>query len=176
MSEGSTGAPPTLRGERVTLRPPEERDAESFAAILREPAVASWWGTWDADRVRRELLADDESVVLAIETGGALIGLVLYSEEDDPDYRHAGMDIALTTARHGQGLGAETLRVLARHLFDVRGHHRLTIDPAAANERAVRCYERIGFRRVGILRRYERGPDGTWRDGLLLDLLAGELR
>jgi aminoglycoside 6'-N-acetyltransferase len=167
---------PVLRGERVTLRRLEDVDAEPLAEILREPAVARWWGAWDADRVRRELLADDESVVFAVEVAEELIGLVMYHEANEPEYRHAGMDISLTTARHGQGLGAETLRVLARHLFDVRGHHRLTIDPAAANERAIRSYESIGFRRVGIMRSYERSPDGTWHDGLLMDLLAGELR
>jgi aminoglycoside 6'-N-acetyltransferase len=167
---------PVLRGKRVTLRPLEDVDAERLGEILREPAVARWWGAWDADRVRRELLADDESVAFAVEVGEELIGLVMYHEENEPEYRHAGMDISLTTARHGQGLGAETLRVLARHLFDVRGHHRLTIDPAAANERAIRSYESIGFRRIGIMRSYERSPDGTWHDGLLMDLLAGELR
>jgi aminoglycoside 6'-N-acetyltransferase len=67
------------------------------------------------------------------------------------------------------------VRTLARWLFDVRGHHRITIDPAVANERAIRAYERVGFRRVGVMRRYERGADGTWHDGLLLDLLPEEL-
>ena len=52
----------------------------------------------------------------------------------------------------------------------------MTIDPAAANTRAIRAYEKIGFRPVGVMRQYERAPDGTWRDGLLMDLLAGELR
>src|SRR5262245_65820099 len=141
MSRGE----PVLRGERVTLRRLEDVDAERLAEILREPAVARWWGDWDADRVRRELLADDESVVFAVDVDDELIGLVMYHEENDPEYRHAGMDISLTTPRHGQGLGAETLRVLARHLFGARGHHRLTIDPAAANERAIRSYESIGF-------------------------------
>jgi aminoglycoside 6'-N-acetyltransferase len=27
-----------------------------------------------------------------------------------------------------------------------------------------------------VMRSYERGPDGTWHDGLLMDLLATELR
>jgi aminoglycoside 6'-N-acetyltransferase len=143
---------PLLRGERVTLRRLDDADAEPLAEILQEPAVARWWGDWDPDRVRRELLADDESVVFAVEVAEELIGLVMYHEENEPEYRHAGMDISLATARHGQGFGAETLRVLARHLFDVRGHHRLTIDPAAANGRAIRSYESIGFRRVGIMR------------------------
>ena len=66
--------------------------------------------------------------------------------------------------------------MLARHLVDDLGHHRLTIDPAAANTRAIRAYEKAGFRAVGVMRRYERAPDGTWRDGLLMDLLADELR
>ena len=51
----------------------------------------------------------------------------------------------------------------------------MSIDPAAANERAIRAYERVGFRRVGVMRAYERGPDGTWHDGLLMDLLRDEL-
>ena len=67
------------------------------------------------------------------------------------------------------------MRTLARYLFAERGHHRLTIDPAATNEPAIRCYQRLGFRPVGIMRRYERGPDGIWHDGLLMDLLSSDL-
>jgi len=63
------------------------------------------------------------------------------------------------------------VRLLADHLLDDRGHHRLTIDPAAGNERAIRCYEAVGFRRVGIMRRYERGADGVFHDGLLMELV-----
>ena len=45
----------------------------------------------------------------------------------------------------------------------------LTIDPAAHNVRAIRCYEQVGFRPVGIMREYWLDPEGVWRDGLLLD-------
>jgi aminoglycoside 6'-N-acetyltransferase len=65
--------------------------------------------------------------------------------------------------------------VLARHLVHERGHHRLVIDPAAENVRAIRCYERVGFRRIGVQRKSELAGDGTWRDGLLMDMLAEEL-
>jgi aminoglycoside 6'-N-acetyltransferase len=51
----------------------------------------------------------------------------------------------------------------------------LTIDPAAANTYAIKAYERVGFKPVGIMRQYERGPDGTWHDGLLMELLAEDL-
>ena len=54
-------------------------------------------------------------------------------------------------------------------------HHRFTIDPAVHNQRAIRCYAAVGFRRVGVMRNYERVDDGPWHDGLLMDLLAEEL-
>ena len=73
------------------------------------------------------------------------------------------------------GLGTDAVRTLAIHLIDDLGHHRLTIDPAADNAAAIRAYEKVGFRAVGLMRRYERGSDGTWHDNLLMDLLADEL-
>jgi aminoglycoside 6'-N-acetyltransferase len=85
------------------------------------------------------------------------------------------MDIFLAPDRHGQGLGTDALRTLARHLIDDRGHHRLVIDPAVANTRAIGAYEKLGFRPVGVMRQVERSPDGEWRDALLMDLLADEL-
>ena len=163
-----------LHGERVVLRPLEERDFERLVEIGAEPEVARWWpGISRADLA--ETAAADDVVALAVEVDGRVAGMIQFHEEDEPDFRHAGMDIFLSSECHGQGLGADAIRTLARHLIDGRGHHRLTIDPAVANERAIRCYERVGFRRVGIMRRYWRDPAGEWQDGLLLDLLAGEL-
>jgi aminoglycoside 6'-N-acetyltransferase len=91
-----------------------------------------------------------------------------------PRYRHAAIDMFLDPALHGRGLGTEAIRQLSAILFDERGHHRITIDPAATNTRAIRAYEKAGFRVVGVMRAYERGPDGDWHDGLLMELLATE--
>jgi len=53
----------------------------------------------------------------------------------------------------------------------------VVIDPAADNEAAIRCYPAVGFRPAGVMRRFERDVDGAgWHDGLLIDLLADELR
>jgi aminoglycoside 6'-N-acetyltransferase len=167
---------PVLRGALVTLRPVEPGDAERLAEILAHPEVARWWPGFDLERVRRELTGgDDDTVVFAVEADGQVVGLVQYAEEDDPDYRHASVDVTLHPGWWGCGLGPDAVRRLARHLFEDRGHHRVTIDPAAHNERAIRAYRRVGFRPVGVMRRYERGADGTWHDGLLMDLLPEDL-
>jgi len=163
-----------LRGERVLLRRGRPEDADRLFQIRNEPEVIRWWGSDDIEEISEQFIEADEGFV--IEAYGEVVGAIQYHEEDDPMYRHAGIDIFLTTSRHGQGLGTEAIRLLARHLFEERGHHRLTIDPAADNAAAIRAYEKVGFRRVGIMRNYECGPDGVWHDGLLMDMLGEELR
>ena len=167
---------PTLAGPRVTLRPGGPGDAAALHAILAEPSVAHWWGDPDSiDAIAGELAGGDASLLLVIEIGGEVAGGIQFHEEDDPMYRHAGIDLYLSTRFQGQRAGPEAVTLLARYLFEVRGHHRLTIDPAAANDRAIRCYAKVGFRPVGLMRQYERGPSGEFHDGLLMDLLGSEL-
>jgi aminoglycoside 6'-N-acetyltransferase len=159
-----------FRGERVILRPLDERDVPRVVVLAADPSVSRWWPGVTAEAVQKEL-----ALSLAVTLEGEVIGLAQYYEETDPDYRHAGIDLFLGAPWQGHGLGTDTVRTLARYLVHDRGHHRLIIDPAAENAAAIRCYEGVGFKRVGVMRRYERGPEGEWRDGLLLDLLAEEL-
>ena len=165
-------APAAMAGHTVVLRPVTAAHVPAIMAVVTHPEIAKWWGGYDLERVRRELLGPHS---FAVEQHGSVVGLILYYENDDPDHRHAAVDLALHPDAHGQGLGADAVRTLARHLIDVRGHHRLVIDPAVHNERAIRCYTRVGFRPVGVQRQYERAHDGTWQDALLMDLLADEL-
>ncbi|NBH07566.1 GNAT family protein [Amycolatopsis sp. SID8362] len=163
-----------IHGERVRLRPIGPADRARVREILASPEVARWWG--DPDTETEGLYSVEEGYsVYVIEFDGVVVGLIQSCEEVDPQYRHAGIDISVHPDFHGRGVGTDAVRTLARHLLD-GGHHRLTIDPAAANETAIRVYEKVGFRPVGVLRRYERAADGSWHDGLLMDLLAGELK
>jgi aminoglycoside 6'-N-acetyltransferase len=155
-----------LRGEQVLLRPLSHTDVGRVQEIQRQPSVVARWG---------EPSGFEGVVPFAIEFDGEVVGLIQYHEEDDPMYRHAGIDLFLAEEVQGQGLGTDAVRTMARYLVDERGHHRLTIDPAADNPAAIRAYEKVGFKRVGVMRRYERLPGGEWHDGLLMDLLAEEL-
>lgn len=156
-----------LHGERLTLRRATPGDGEALAAILSEPAVEQWWGPYDPETALDEL---DISFVILV--GESVIGWLLFDEEEWWQYPQVAFDIALTSALHGRGYGQEALRIAIRH-FVARGHHRFQIDPAVENERAIRCYAALGFKRVGILRSYERRED-AWHDGLLMDLLAAQ--
>jgi aminoglycoside 6'-N-acetyltransferase len=176
-ADGATAAQPTLIGEIVTIRPLRPNDRAALVAVLSDPTVAEWWDSRGAQVSADELLADDPTVtVFGMEVDGELAGSIQYAEELEPDYRHAGIDIFMSSRFQGRGAGTDAVRTMARYLIEVRGHHRLTIDPAAANARAIHVYEKVGFKPVGVMRRYERGQDGSFHDGLLMDMLADELR
>lgn len=164
-----------VEGACVRLRHAGPDDRARLHEILTEPSVAAWWGTHALDELDQLLDgADPRTTVFVVEVQGRTVGLLYASEELDPDYRHGAIDVTLAEDAQDRGLGTDAVRAAVRWLFAERGHHRVTIDPAATNDRAIACYRKVGFRPVGILRAYERGPDGTWHDGLLMDLLADE--
>ena len=163
-----------ITGRLVRLRPATGADLPAFRRILGRPEVARWWGDPEAE-AQEACAPPDDIRSYAIEYRGEVVGVIQSWEESTPRYRHAGIDIAVDPDRHRRGIGADAIHALALRLLEVDGHHRLTIDPAAENEPAIRLYRRLGFRPVGVMRGYERHEDGSLHDGLLMELLAGEL-
>jgi aminoglycoside 6'-N-acetyltransferase len=164
----------SLRGERVVLRPTRPADAGALRAILATPEVAAWWGPVPEGFPSHD---DPAATRLSILHDGRIAGLIQYSEEPDPDYRHARIDIFVDPRLHGRGLGTDATTTLVRHLVEDRGHHRVTIDPASDNGPAIRCYEKVGFRRVGVMHAAWRDPaTGAWRDTLLMELVTPPAR
>ena len=162
-------AGPTLRGRHVTLRPMHDGDAGDLRDMRAAPEVAEWWGPLEDDFP----LGDEPDVTrMSILMGERLVGLIQYGEEPDESFRHAWVDVFVSAENHGRGIGTDALETLVEHLLTDRGHHRVTIDPAVDNRAAVRCYEKAGFRRVGVMESAELDPQtGRWRDVLLMELV-----
>lgn len=166
----------SLRGDRVLLRLAVPDDIPVLEQIRREPSVERWWGLLRPGELAADLDGSDpDTTVYAIELDGAVIGAIQWWQQREPAFRHAGMDIYLTSHTQDRGIGTEAVRLLATHLVEEHHYHRLVIDPAAANERAIRAYAKVGFQPAGVLRKSWRAPDGTWEDQVLMDLLADEL-
>jgi RimJ/RimL family protein N-acetyltransferase len=158
-----------LTSAPLELRPLAAGDEQELERIHRTPEVARWW-----DLPEEEFPWDEPaSTRFTILVDGQIAGLIQYWEEPEPRYRHAGIDLFLDPALHGRGIGAEAVRRVVRMLVDELGHHRITIDPALANAAAIRCYEKVGFRAVGVMRQAERDPGGEgWHDCLLMELVS----
>lgn len=155
----------------MILRELTAADGRELRRIHETPEVALWWGVLSPDFPDE----DPTATRFVIEHDGAVAGLVQYFEEPDPDYRHALIDIFLDPALHGRGLGTQALSAIVALLIDDRGHHRLTIDPAANNAAAIRAYEKVGFKPIGVLHQYEHDHEGDgWHDCLLMEYLASD--
>lgn len=152
------------------LRPVSDADLAPLADIVAMPTVRDWWsGADDRERVFSDLKEHTASFVIQVQ--GAIAGWLGCEEERDYYYPSAALDIVLAPDFQDRGLGPEALRLVVDWLVEERGHHRITIDPNIANERAIRCYQRVGFRRVGVMEAYERGDDGKWHDALFMELV-----
>jgi aminoglycoside 6'-N-acetyltransferase len=162
---------PTLTGERMILRPPEAEDASALLSILSEPEVSRWWVGYTPQRISDEILEPGNALVMQID--GQCAGAIFLYPNDDPEYLHVVIHLFLGAKWYGHRYGAEALALVIAHLATL-GHHRFTLDPNIHNAPAIRSYERLGFRRVGVLREYQLRPDGSHEDGLLMDLVLSD--
>jgi phosphoribosylanthranilate isomerase len=160
--------PAELRGRQVVLRPIDPDDAEALRTIHVTPEVAAWWGDMDPGFPFDE----PQSTRFTIWVDDRVAGLIQYGEEDEPEYRHAWIDVFVDPELHGRGVGTDAVVTVRDHLIGERGHHRVTIDPSLDNVAAVRSYEKAGFRRVGVMRAADRVSGGQWRDALFMEHVA----
>jgi len=152
------------------IRPATEADVAAVVALLADPGVERWWGSTPEADVREELAT---SFVILVD--GEVAGWIQCDEETWFQGPRVDFDIAIADRFQGQGHGPAALRLAVEH-FASRGHHRFTIVPALANERAIRAYAAAGFQPVGILQQGSRVTrEDPFEDDLLMDLLADEL-
>jgi aminoglycoside 6'-N-acetyltransferase len=158
-----------LTGPTVHLTTTTGEDGPALHAIHTDPAVSEFWDLPDEGFPMED---EPETRRLTIRANGEIAGLVQFGEEEEPKYRHAWIDIFVAPSHQGRGVGTEAIRLVIDHLLVERGHHPITIDPAAHNEAAVRCYTKAGFEPTGILHLAERSSDGkSWHDALFMELV-----
>jgi RimJ/RimL family protein N-acetyltransferase len=148
----------------VSFRPLTQADLPLLHEWLGRPHIAEWWSpTPTLAEVEEEfgpLLGDRSTTRPYVVLGdGAPIGYIQsylamdsgegwWEEEEDPGVR--GIDQFLAYAEQlGHGLGTVMVRAFVRQLFADPSVTRIQTDPSPKNRRAIRCYEKAGFRPVG---------------------------
>ena len=79
------------------------------------------------------------------------------------------------TDMQSQGLGTEAKALTTIYAMDELKLHRLELESFIYNERALRCYEKLGFRREGV-RREAKFHDGRFHDAVQMAILESEWR
>ncbi len=110
--------------------------------------------------------------VWTIEVEGEAIGVCeLHAESMGPTAAF-GIIIGEKTA-WGKGYGTAATREVVRIGFEEMGLERIWLTASSVNPRGVRCYEKVGFRHEGVLRR-ARWKRGEWIDVINMGLLRSE--
>jgi [ribosomal protein S5]-alanine N-acetyltransferase len=172
---------PFLIGENVYLRPVERADAPLCARWLNDPAVSRTLAQYRPMNLQSEeefidrARSDEHSVLLAIvlRDGDRPIG-VGGLDLIDFKARRARFGIVIGEPDHwGRGHGTEATRLILRHAFATLNLHRVWLQVYEYNERGLRCYDRIGFRREGVLRQ-DHYSEGRYWDVIAMGLLRPE--
>lgn len=170
MTTASSFTP--VSGPLVTLRAPQAADAAPLLSILSEPEVAVWWVGYTPERVQEEII-DHPDTARIIEVEGQCVGAMFVLRGSDAEYPTTVIHIFLSTAYRGRRIGEEALALAIREEF-ADGITRITLDPNIHNDGAIRSYERLGFRRIGVLRDYQVRPGGHLEDALFMDLTRSD--
>jgi aminoglycoside 6'-N-acetyltransferase len=172
-------AHPPIEGPRLRLRPLTRADLPELRRCS-DPEVERFWGraAADDDELWTEAVAPGCGAVFpfVVEEEGRGVGVMQYPHDCDrpEDEWQAGIDIYLgADGSRDRGVCTEAVRTLLRYLFEVKGVHRVTIDPEVGNARAIRSYEKAGFRFEGVLRHNDR-LDGRWVDTHYMAILGDE--
>lgn len=150
----------------VTLRLMTEHDIPMLHDWLNRPHIVEWWGGEEkrltlaqtAAQYMPSVMAKDRVTPYIAMLGDQAIGYAQsyvalgsgdgwWEEETDPGVR--GIDQSLARADLlGQGLGTRMVTALVKLLFTDPAVTKIQTDPAPHNGRAIRCYEKAGFRRI----------------------------
>lgn len=171
-----------ITGETVYLRPIEHSDIDGgWLDWINDPEVNRHLGS--AFPVTREALEryfeasqPPHVFMFAIceREGSTHVGNARLSGLDWLN-RRASFGWLIGEGRcRGRGYGTEALALAVHYGFLTLGLNRISMSMWEENQASMRCAEKVGFRREGILRQYV-FKDGAFRDAVLMSLLASEL-
>lgn len=184
-AESSTAIPerPLLRGDRVWLRPLEARDMPAYVAGINDTEVGAYAGyrmpfsleqatAWHTRTLEQSRSGEGYFFAVCELGDDRFVGTTWLKEVHQLD-GNAELAIYMDRDHIGSGWGTDAQRVLLAFGFGTLGLERISLIVNAGNARAIRSYEKVGFRREGVMRRSFR-VNGTMTDSLLMAILRDE--
>ena len=154
--------------ETVRLRPARRADWDLIRGWLARPDIEAWWGPRNATEAEVNIaLNSGHALCRIIEAGGVAVGYAhavdatMWGDELPQDLAPGTWDLDLFIAseeHRGRGVGQAALAQLKDEVFGTTLATAVCVFPSIRNERAVRAYERAGFRWQRIWNDPHMGP------------------
>lgn len=161
-----------LRGQKVILIPIKPEEKQAFYELATQSYGSRFWYDQErkSKRSKTEFFQDwkdayfdpdnpNEGQCFWIVVNDQKIGQVNYNKIHPRD-KKVELDIIIGPKEYlGKGYGTDALKTLIIYLFDDFNINKIWIEARANNSRAVKAYQKIGFKQEGILRQesYFRG-------------------
>lgn len=172
---------PVLTGDGVVLRPLGAEDAGAMFAGLGDAESTRLTGSHESFTFEQvaahcaRVAAAEDRWDYAIVVDDRIVGEVVLNEVDS-DNRSANIRIVIwEPAARNKGYGAQAMRLLTGFGIEQVGLHRIELGVFAFNPRAIRAYEKVGYRIEGT-RRDALLWDGAWIDQHTMAVIADEWR
>ena len=154
--------------ESVRLRPARRTDWDLIRGWLARPDIEAWWGPRSATEAEVNIAINSgHALCRIIEAGGVAVGYAhavdatMWGDELPQDLAPGTWDLDLFIAseeHRGRGVGQAALSQLKDEVFGTTLATAVCVFPSIRNERAVRAYERAGFRWQRIWNDPHMGP------------------
>lgn len=171
-----------MLGERVSLAVVAPDDAGKLTEWLNDLAVTIPLGDEAYSSITLEKIAKE--IQYTGDTGGHVFSIIA-NESGLPIGRCLlfNVDFVNRSAKLGifigekacwnQGFGKEALNLLLEYAFHLLNLNSVMLGAFEFNERAIRCYQSVGFKEIGR-RRQARLIGGRYYDAVMMDMLAEE--
>lgn len=172
-----------LRGTRVYLRDLRPTDAASIHTMTENEEIRYLTGTknrFTQQSIEQHILLwkNDPSrmdfAICLMETDEMIGDIALFHIDEsnkNAAFRIAMHDMALT----GKGYGPEAIDILMHYVFNHLKLHRLQLEVYSHNERGIRAYKKLGFKKEGVLRD-ALYYNGEFMDEMIMSILESEFR
>lgn len=160
---------PIITGEKVVLRPFEEKDCDVMYAILNEPDLKKLTGSVSSDEEayaapqpeeRKEIhqwykTRNDQNnrldLAVVHKESNQVVGEVVFNEYDE-ETDNVNFRVLLSEASCNKGLGTEAISLFIQYGMEELELHKIGLEVYSFNPRAEKVYQKVGFKLEGIKR------------------------
>lgn len=174
-----------IKGKKVILRPVKQKDFAAIYQWVNDSEIMPYWYGRDKARIFEwikkhftpAIKGKTDYTYWMIEACGKPIGYMCNTAEKDDDGEfmgHVEIDILIGEKEFwGKGYGSDALKIMVRYAFEEQKAERVFLKPRTVNSRAIHVYEKVGFKKEGILRHNELF-ERKWIDNLMMSIIKKE--
>lgn len=173
-----------LVGDRIYLSPINGEDIELFVKWLNDFEITDYLGRSgnsitieDEKEYMENIRNSKDAVQFAIVTleENKLLGIVSLERIDNIN-RYATLGIFIGEKDYfSKGYGSEAIKLMLDYGFNYLNLHSINLNVMEFNHRAIRCYEKCGFKECGR-RRKCKFINGKYYDSVCMDILVDEFQ